>query len=93
MELQPIIKWAGGKRWLVRKSSDLFPAEFENYIEPFLGGAAVYFHLKPQKAILSDINPELINVYSAVKNNWKRVVEILKEHQNLHCKEYGGGKN
>lgn len=88
MELQPIIKWAGGKRWLVRKSSELFPVEFNKYIEPFLGGGAVYFHLQPKKAILSDVNPELINVYSAVQKNWKRVVEILKEHQALHCKEY-----
>ncbi|EAA3799226.1 DNA methyltransferase [Salmonella enterica subsp. enterica] len=88
MELQPIIKWAGGKRWLVRKSSELFPTEFNKYIEPFLGGGAVYFHLQPKKAILSDVNPELINVYSAVQKNWKRVVGILKEHQALHCKEY-----
>ncbi|MGC4845575.1 DNA adenine methylase, partial [Pseudomonas aeruginosa] len=45
MDLQPIIKWAGGKRWLVRKAGDLFPSEYGKYIEPFLGGAAVYFYL------------------------------------------------
>lgn len=88
MELQPIIKWAGGKRWLVRKSSGLFPVEFNNYIEPFLGGGAVYFHLKPERAVLSDVNPELINVYHAVKDDWEKVADILKEHQSLHCKEY-----
>ncbi|MBI8936686.1 Dam family site-specific DNA-(adenine-N6)-methyltransferase [Pseudomonas aeruginosa] len=88
MELQPIVKWAGGKRWLVRKELDLFPTDFNKYIEPFLGGGAVFFHLQPKKAILSDINSELINVYRTVKENWKKVVELLKEHQKKHCKEY-----
>lgn len=88
MEIQPIIKWAGGKRWLVRKASDLFPGGFNNYIEPFLGGAAVYFHLSPRNAFLSDVNSELINVYSAIKEDWRRVVDILRVHQDLHCSEY-----
>ncbi|WP_426737352.1 DNA adenine methylase, partial [Pseudomonas aeruginosa] len=54
MDLQPIIKWAIGKRWLVRKAGDLFPSEYGKYIEPFLGGAAVYFYLAPASALLSD---------------------------------------
>ncbi|WP_278447135.1 DNA adenine methylase [Stutzerimonas kunmingensis] len=88
MELQPIIKWAGGKRWLVRKAADLFPSDYENYIEPFLGGAAVYFHLSPSSAFLSDVNSELINVYSSIKEDWLQVAEHLKAHQNLHCHDY-----
>ncbi|MFJ3260067.1 DNA adenine methylase [Pseudomonas sp. NPDC086581] len=88
MDLQPIIKWAGGKRWLVRKAGDLFPTEYERYIEPFLGGAAVYFHLAPNSALLSDVNSELINVYSSIKEDWKRVAEFLKAHQRLHCSEH-----
>ncbi len=88
MELQPIIKWAGGKRWLVRKAGDLFPSDYGNYIEPFLGGAAVYFHLAPSSALLSDVNAELINVYSSIQKDWRRVAEFLKAHQQLHCSEY-----
>jgi DNA adenine methylase len=88
MELQPIIKWAGGKRWLVRKASELFPAEYNHYIEPFLGGAAVFFHMQPKIALLSDVNAELINVYSAVKCDWQAVVDELKVHQMRHGKEY-----
>ncbi|MHB0825507.1 DNA adenine methylase [Stutzerimonas nitrititolerans] len=88
MELQPIIKWAGGKRWLVRKASDLFPSEYGNYVEPFLGGAAVYFHLAPSSALLSDVNSELINVYSSIKKDWKLVADLLKTHQLLHCSDY-----
>lgn len=88
MDLRPIVKWAGGKRWLVYKAADIFPVGFERYIEPFVGGGAVYFHLQPKNAILSDVNAELINVYSAVKSNWESVVELLREHQTFHCKEY-----
>lgn len=88
MELQPLLKWAGGKRWFVHKAAHLLPKEFDRYIEPFLGGGAVYFHLKPQKAILSDINAELINVYLAIQKDWKSVATLLHAHQQLHSKEY-----
>jgi len=88
MELQPIVKWAGGKRWLVRKKIDLFPTKFNNYFEPFLGGAAVYFHLQPKSALLSDVNAELINVYTAIKEDWERVASLLRSHQRRHSKDY-----
>ncbi|EPM3904919.1 DNA adenine methylase [Pseudomonas aeruginosa] len=88
MELQPIVKWAGGKRWLVRKASGLFPADYNRYIEPFLGGAAVFFHMQPKVALLSDVNAELINLYAAVKSDWEAVLDELKVHQLRHSKEY-----
>lgn len=88
MELQPIVKWAGGKRWLIRQSEGLFPDSFDHYYEPFLGGGAVFFHLQPSGATLSDTNAELINVYLSIKNDWKRVVTHLEEHQARHCKEH-----
>lgn len=48
------------------------------YYEPFLGGGAVFFHLRPDQAVLSDVNPDLIDTYSAVKENWLRVLHHLK---------------
>lgn len=88
MEIQPIVKWAGGKRWLVKNQPEIFPKNFSRYIEPFLGGGAVFFHLQPQKALLSDLNSELIDVYQAVKSDWRFVVELLRTHQSSHSKEY-----
>ncbi len=67
---------------------DLFPKDFNNYFEPFLGGAAVYFHLRPQNAVLSDVNAELINAYAAIQADWELVATLLTEHQRNHCKEY-----
>ncbi len=84
----PFLKWAGGKRWLTNKYARLLPDTFETYIEPFLGGAAVYFHLRPDKAVLSDKNPELINVYQQIKKDWRNVHKALRRHQALHHKDY-----
>ena len=54
--LVPFLKWAGGKRWLVANHPHLFPAHYSRYIEPFLGSGAVYFHLRPRSALLTDAN-------------------------------------
>jgi len=88
MEAQPILKWAGGKRWLVRQSPEIFPEKFEKYVEPFLGGGAVFFHLMPKQALLSDLNRDLIEMYQAIKTDWESVLTNLVEHQKHHCKEY-----
>lgn len=87
-KLYPFLKWAGGKRWLIKNHSNIFPNKFERYLEPFAGSAAVLFHLQPEKAILTDTNADLINTYSAIKNNWASVVELLLHHHKMHNKEY-----
>lgn len=84
----PFLKWAGGKRWLANKYAALLPRKFNAYFEPFLGGAAIYFYLRPEQAVLSDKNAELINVYRQIKTNWRQVYRALRRHQALHGKEY-----
>lgn len=86
--LIPFLKWAGGKRWLVANHADIFPQEFERYIEPFLGSGAVYFHLRPGRAILTDVNSDLINAYQVVRDKWKRLKGALARHQELHSDDY-----
>ncbi|MFL1467630.1 DNA adenine methylase [Marinobacter sp. HN1S83] len=85
---KPFLKWAGGKRWLTQGDFNLFPANFNTYIEPFLGSGAVYFHLQPEHAILSDLNNELISTYKAIKENQELVLKHLKKHHSNHSKEY-----
>jgi len=84
---RPFLKWAGGKHRLIRQYKDYFP-EFKNYYEPFLGGGAVFFHLRPQSAVLTDINPELINAYCCVRDKVESVILLLQEHQQQHGNEY-----
>jgi len=86
--MTPFLKWAGGKRWLTSKHREWFDVEFERYIEPFLGGGAVFFNLAPKKSILSDLNCELVSVYETVRSNPSEVVKILRRHQALHGEEY-----
>lgn len=82
--LTPFLKWVGGKRWFVRQNGHLFPRTYRRYIEPFLGGGAAYFYLKPKIAILGDINPEVVDAYRAIKECWVDLRTSLAHHQLAH---------
>lgn len=85
----PFLKWAGGKRWLARDYRSLFPlSNRDRYVEPFLGSGAVFFSLLPQRALLNDVNAELIHTYSVLKDDWAAVVALLRRHQGKHCADY-----
>jgi DNA adenine methylase len=75
----PFLKWPGGKRWLVPHLLELIDGcKFKRYFEPFAGGAALFFALRPSAAILSDVNVDLINTYRQVKYHAREIVEHLK---------------
>lgn len=86
--VNPFLKWAGGKRWFVNKHAELLNLEYDRYIEPFLGSGAVFFKLQPKKAILADANKELIDTYRSIKEDWEKVVQLLRRHHKLHSKDY-----
>lgn len=75
--IKPILKWVGGKRKLYPTISKFMPKQFNNYIEPFFGGGAVLFALQPKKAIINDLNYELINVYNCIKNSPSELIKEL----------------
>lgn len=77
-----------GKRWLV--NSEQLPSlpPFQRYIEPFLGGAAIFFYLKPTNAVLADINQQLITTYKAIRDDYQGVEKLLKEYHTKHCKDF-----
>jgi DNA adenine methylase len=84
---KPPIKWAGGKGQLIPQFVPLFPKEsYELYLEPFVGGGAVFFHLTPQRAVLIDSNDELINFYLVVRDHPEELLEDLRKHKN--AREY-----
>ena len=85
---KPFLKWAGGKSQLLPQYAPLFPKKFNTYFEPFLGGGAVFFYLAPQKAILSDINKELISTYNVVKNGVEELILELKKHKQKNKEKY-----
>lgn len=80
--VNPILKWVGGKRQLLSEIIELLPDKITTYYEPFLGGGALLFHLQPKKAFVNDINAELINLYTIIKESPKELIEDLKKHVN-----------
>ena len=79
--LKPVLKWVGGKRQLLDAIMPYIDKDCSTYVEPFIGGGAVLFGLKPKKAIINDYNEELVNVYNTIKDNPEELLEILRVHE------------
>jgi DNA adenine methylase len=86
--MTPFLKWAGGKRWFVYRYAEFLPKKFNRYIEPFLGGGSMFFHIQPQYALLGDANPDVIIAYKGIRDNWKSLVQQLETHQINHSDQY-----
>ncbi|MEN9937294.1 MAG: hypothetical protein RLZZ387_3873 [Chloroflexota bacterium] len=82
---RPFIKWAGGKGQLLPELSRRLPRSFRRYHEPFVGGAALFFHLYGtgqlgEGAVLSDYNRELIECYEVVRDDVDSLITALRWH-------------
>lgn len=90
---KPFIKWAGGKRQIIKDIKKLIPTTYKTYYEPFVGGGAVFFELFKsygKKAILNDYNKELINVYYCLKDEdkFEKMCNELNRHELNHSENY-----
>ena len=88
MLAKPFIKWVGGKSQLLNEISDRYPRNFTKYCEPFVGGGAVLFDIlsskAPETVLINDIDKELINTYSQIKNNCDGMINQLSEIQAIY---------
>lgn len=84
IDAAPFLKWAGGKSRLLTQYSPYFPLrdQIRRYFEPFIGSAAVFFHLQPANARLSDVNEKLVEVYQVVQQDVEGLIEVLEKHKN-----------
>jgi DNA adenine methylase len=82
--VKPYLKWAGGKRQLLSEIKKHLPANINNctYYEPFVGGGAVFFALQPKKAVINDLNPQLILTYKTIKENVEGLITLLNDYKN-----------
>ena len=80
-ETYPIVKWVGGKRQLMFELLKNLPKSYNRYFEPFIGGGALFFELQPDNAYISDMNEELINLYSVVRDSVDELIEDLSKHE------------
>ena len=97
---RPFVKWVGGKRQLLKqfRDMDLYPpslyppdgfiSETATYFEPFVGGGAMFFDLLPKRAVLSDMNFELVTTYNVIKNDVEELIKKLQKHKIKNNKEY-----
>lgn len=83
---KPFLKWAGGKTQLLCELTPRLPPKFNRYYEAFIGGGALFFHLCPHTAYISDLNEELINVYQVIKNDIEALIASLNQH--IYDKDY-----
>lgn len=76
--VQPVLKWAGGKRQLLDELYSRFPEEYESYHEPFFGGGALFFDIEPRDGTINDTNPRLVNFYKQVRDQPQELIELLR---------------
>jgi DNA adenine methylase len=80
----PIIKWVGGKTKLLPELISRMPERFGRYYEPFCGGAALFFRVAPERAVLADFNADLIGLYETVAKDVNAVIRKLQHHREHH---------
>ncbi len=95
LKAKPFIKWVGGKGQLIEQLEVKLPADFDNwknttYIEPFVGGGAMLFHMLQQhpnikRAVINDINHDLITCYTTVRDHVEELIPALREIQAQYC--------
>jgi DNA adenine methylase len=78
---RPFLKWVGGKGQLLRQFRTLLPAAFGRYFEPFVGGGALFFAHAPRRAVLADVNAELVDCYRAIQGSVDDVIKALLKHK------------
>jgi site-specific DNA-adenine methylase len=92
--MKPILKWTGGKSSEIPIIEKYMPKSFDRYIEPFLGGGALYFHLEHENCIVNDFNRELMSFYTILKIDFYSLYDILKtiddERDMIETLDYSG---
>lgn len=89
LKMHPFVKWAGGKGQLLYKLISKLPKHFNNYFEPFIGGGALFFEVAPKKAVINDVNLELLSVYKCFKNkiDYEELLKKLDYFSSIHSEE------
>lgn len=78
----PLLKWPGGKRAIAKHIAEWLPRNFSRYFEPFFGGGALFFRLRPCRAVLADLNEQLIACYLALRDDPESVCRALARLSN-----------
>lgn len=82
--------WAGGKRRLLERMMPHLPTNdsYNTYYEPFLGSGVIFLAMRPKKAVISDMNPYLINTWKVIRNDVEGLISILKKYKTYNKKTF-----
>lgn len=87
--LKPLIKWSGGKHDEIEEIMKYVPESYDTYLEPFIGGGAVYFHINPKKAVINDIHSELIAFYRSISQGKRLdIKKFMDDNKNEEVEYY-----
>ena len=78
----PVVKWVGGKRQLLEVITPLLPKRITSYCEPFMGGGAVLFSIQAKRAIVNDLNTDLVSLYEVIRDDVESLILALGKHEN-----------
>lgn len=90
IKAKPFVKWAGGKRQIIKELKKYVPEEYNCYYEPFIGGGALFFELAPKKAVINDSNIELMNVYQVMcdEEKYSKMCHLLNNYESKNNEEF-----
>lgn len=80
--VNPVLKWAGGKRQLLDELYARFPEDYNHFHEPFFGGGALFFDLEPENGTINDTNTRLVNFYEQVRDHPEELIDRLRSYRN-----------
>lgn len=89
--MNPIIKYRGGKLKEIPEFINHVPMDFDRYLEPFLGGGALFFYLEPEDSIIGDVNEKLITFYTQLRNQYpemRQQLDALQQEYEQNQAEY-----
>lgn len=75
--LRPPLRWAGGKSVIIKKLIPLMPSSYHRFVEPMAGSAALFFGVQPGIALLADVNEELVNYYTVLRDSPELLITSL----------------
>ena len=84
-DMVPFVKWAGGKRQMLEQLKQRMPDQYGTYYEPFVGGGALVLFLDPEKAVINDINQELIHTYTEIRDHLDTLLVLLDSMDQVTC--------
>lgn len=84
-KMGPFVKWAGGKKQLLGKLRECAPTSFGTYYEPFIGGGAFLLDFQPHKAVINDVNEQLLNVYIQLRIDAEAVIAAVAKYDAVPC--------